>query len=272
MPSSNPNVLLVEDSDTGVQTAERTSRSNISRGYMLTRPCSQKAANRNRNCNGSKKRGSNVKNGKPGGTSIKELKDKYPLDQSYFEMEEAFFFRLEYKITSNFDFDKNLSEHEQGESEICVKGRLKRCLHFWQEIGANENVLDVIENGYKIPFISTPNGISLTPQWVPRSKNFDADEVSKLIDYDDWYTADHLFSFLDRLWGPHTIDRFANDHNNKLPRFNSLFWTPGCENVNAFSRDWAGENNWLVPPIYLISSTIRHLLTCSAVGTIIVPY
>ena len=51
-----------------------------------------------------------------------------------------------------------------------------------------------------------------------------------------------------------------------------LFWTLGCEHANAFSRDWAGENNWLVPPVYLISSTIRHLLTCSAVGTIIVPY
>ena len=77
------------------------------------------------------------------------------------------------------------------------------------------------------------NGISLTPQWAPGSKNVDADAVSKLIDY-DWYTADHLFSFLDRLWGPHTIDRFANDQNNKLPRFNSLFWTTVCEHVNAF--------------------------------------
>ena len=115
------------------------------------------------------------------------------------------------------------------------------------------------------------NGISVTPQWVPRSENVDADAVSKLIDYDDWYTADHLFPFLNRLWGPHTTDRFANDQNNKLPRLTSLFWTPGCEHVNAFSRDWAGENNWLVPPVYLISSTIRHLLTCSAVGTI-VPY
>ena len=40
--------------------------------------------------------------------------------------------------------------------------------------------------------------------------------MSKLIDYDDWYTADHLFSFLTELWGPHTIDRFANDQNNKF--------------------------------------------------------
>ena len=29
-------------------------------------------------------------------------------------------------------------------------------MHFWQEIGANENVLDVIENRYKISFTGTP--------------------------------------------------------------------------------------------------------------------
>ena len=29
-------------------------------------------------------------------------------------------------------------------------------MHFYKEIGANKNVLDVKENGYKIPFISTP--------------------------------------------------------------------------------------------------------------------
>ena len=96
------------------------------------------------------------------------------------------------------------------------------------------------------------NGISITLQWAPRSENVDADVVSKLIDYDDWCTADHLFSFLNQLWGPQTIDRFANDQNNELPRFNSLFWTPGREHVNPFFRDWARESNWLVSPVYLI--------------------
>ena len=87
---------------------------------MLTRPRSQEVVNRNRNCNGSKKQGSNVKSGKPGKTSVKELKDKYPLDQNYFEMEEAFLFRYEYKVISNFDFDKNLSEYEQGKVKFVL--------------------------------------------------------------------------------------------------------------------------------------------------------
>ena len=141
----------MEDFDIGELTAELTSRSNASRGSMSTRPCSQEA-NRNRN----KKQDSNIKHGKSGKTSSKEL---YPLDQNCFETEEAILFKNEYEATSNFDFDKNLSKYDQGESEVCVNGRLKCCLHFWEEIGANENVLDVKENGYKIPFISTPKPV-----------------------------------------------------------------------------------------------------------------
>ena len=47
---------------------------------------------------------------------------------------------------------------------------------------------------------------------------------------------------------------------------------PGAVGVDAFSvSDWAGENNWLVPPIYLISRTIFHLEVCGARGVLVVP-
>ena len=48
----------------------------------------------------------------------------------------------------------------------------------------------------------------------------------------------------------------------------SLPQCPSAEGVDAFSVDWAGENNWLVPPIYLISRTIFHLEVCGARGVI----
>ena len=41
--------------------------------------------------------------------------------------------------------------------------------------------------------------------------------------------------------------------------------------MDAFSVDWAGENNWLVPPIYLISRTIFHLEVCGARGVLVIP-
>ena len=114
--------------------------------------------------------------------------------------------------------------------------------------------------------------ITLIPQWVPRELNACADAISHIVDFDDWYTTPEFFTHLDRLWGPHTVDRFANAANAHLPRFNSSFRVPGTEAVDAFSISWNGENNWLVPPVHCITRVVQHLLVCGAVGTLVVPY
>ena len=48
------------------------------------------------------------------------------------------------------------SEFEFGEKVCIVKGSLKNHLQFWHKIGANVSVIDVLENGYKIPLITLP--------------------------------------------------------------------------------------------------------------------
>ena len=99
----------------------------------------------------------------------------------------------------------------------------------------------------------------------PGQRNCLAELVSKMVDYDDWSVTDEFFAFIDNICGPHTVDRFANSENKKLPRFNSFFWNPGRESVDAFSQNWQGENNWLVfpPPPHLPNSesypTFDHL-------------
>ena len=92
-----------------------------------------------------------------------------------------------------------------------------------------------------------------------------------LCDYDDWFVSQSFFIQIDRLWGPHTIDSFANSCNTKLTRFNSLFWCPGTEAVDAFSHDWSANNNWLVPPIFLIASVIKYMIASKGQGTLIGP-
>jgi len=79
------------------------------------------------------------------------------------------------------------------------------------------------------------------------------------------------FQELDAQWGPHTVDRFASYYNKQLSRFNSRFWNPGSESVDAFTCDWALDNNWLCPPVYLIPRVIQHARNCRAQGTLIVP-
>ena len=54
-----------------------------------------------------------------------------------------------------------------------------------------------------------------------------------------------IFRDLDTQWGPHTVDRFASYYNTQFPQFNSQFWNPGSEAVDAFNSNWLGDNNWL---------------------------
>jgi hypothetical protein len=115
------------------------------------------------------------------------------------------------------------------------------------------------------------NGISIDVNWIPRDLNYVADEISKIIDYDDYTINDDIFAFLDHKWGPHTIDRFACHYNSKLLLFNSKVFQPGTSGVNAFCKDWAFANNWLCPPTYLTVRVVNHLKICKAAGTLIVP-
>ena len=96
--------------------------------------------------------------------------------------------------------------------------------------------------------IAWDNSISLEPEWIPREQNQLADYISRLVDQDDWMLNPDIFRSLDYLWGPHTVDRFASGHNAQLQRFNSLFWNPGSEAVDAFTVDWGGEITGDAPP------------------------
>lgn len=44
----------------------------------------------------------------------------------------------------------------QNACSVKVKGRLRTHLHFWKNMCAYDNILEIIKNGYKIPFYSVP--------------------------------------------------------------------------------------------------------------------
>ncbi|XP_068716373.1 uncharacterized protein [Montipora foliosa] len=96
------------------------------------------------------------------------------------------------------------------------------------------------------------HNIRLDLTWIPRDQNSEADRFSKVVDIDDYSVHDDVFIHLDRLWGPHSIDRFASSYNAKLPRFNSRFLQSGTEAIDAFSQDWSCDNNWIVPPTTVV--------------------
>lgn len=78
---------------------------------------------------------------------------------------------------------------------------------------------DLQEIAFNIFLFCREHNILVDIQWIPRDKNQKADYLSKLVDYEDWGVSQDFFSFIDSLYGPHSVDRFANSKNKKLPSF-----------------------------------------------------
>jgi hypothetical protein len=119
--------------------------------------------------------------------------------------------------------------------------------------------------------IANCHGIDLRLVWVPREENQLADDDSKMIDTSNYSLSREQFDSLDRRFGPHTVDRFADDQNKHVSSFNSRWFCPGTSAVDALAEPWSGENNWLHPPTALISIVIAKLRDERGHGTLIAP-
>lgn len=194
---------------------------------------------------------------------------------------------------NNFICHKNFSPWEQGRSStwrelegirfalISFKESLKNSCIEWKT--DNNAASLIVKSGSKkselhdlaieIYEITRFNNIDLKVQWIPRKENELADCISKVIDVDDWQLSNDFFDYLNSLWGPFSIDRFANHYNTKLERFNSKFYVPNTEAVDAFLQNWSGENNLFVPPVNDILRVLKKLEQSeNIVGTLIIPH
>jgi len=124
-------------------------------------------------------------------------------------------------------------------------------------ISVGSTVHDLQKLAISIFQICIAANVALEIAWVPRALNFTADHFSKVFDFDDWSVNKYIFTFFESRWGPHTCDRFANQENKKVGKFNSQFWCPGTAGVDAFAYDWSHDINWLVPPVYLIPQVLK---------------
>ena len=158
--------------------------------------------------------------------------------------------------------------------------KLKNCTVKW--FTDNQNVAHILQVGSKTPLLQkealcvfslcVAHNVSIEPEWIPRSENQVADFISHIQDWDDWQLNPRVFYSLQVRWGPCTIDRFASYYNTQLPRFNSRYYNPETEAVDAFTCDWSSEINWWCPPVCLIPRVLRHAQNCCCRGILVVPH
>jgi hypothetical protein len=115
------------------------------------------------------------------------------------------------------------------------------------------------------------NNITLVPRLIASELNV-VDSLSRKNLDGEWCLRRWAFAWIQGLYGPHDIDRFASHACHLLPRYNSLYWDPLTEGVDAFKHDWDGANNFVHPPFNLIRHVVKKLTGCSSVAcTLVVP-
>ncbi len=116
-------------------------------------------------------------------------------------------------------------------------------------------------------------GIHLHAKYLAGSSNTLADWLSRISLKYDWMLHPKLFLHIDRLFGPHDIDRFASLTTTQLPRYNSLYFDPLSTGIDALSqKDWHGLNNYVNAPFHLIPRVLDVIQCQRAEATLIAPY
>ena len=145
----------------------------------------------------------------------------------------------------------------------------------------NQNIVRIVSKGSTVRLLQLlareifdfciVHDIVLELAWLPRELNQVSDFYSKQFDYDDWSISDLIFEFFNKKWGPFSCDRFADQTNAKVVKFNSKYWCPRTSGVDAFAFDWHLDYNWLVPPISLVPRVLAQLALFRAKGVLVVP-
>ena len=116
------------------------------------------------------------------------------------------------------------------------------------------------------------HNIHLTARYLAGRDNVLADALSRLNPRYEWKLHTSLFQWINRKWGPHTVDRCATILNTQLPRYNSRFYDPKSEAVDCLAQNnWMHENNYVNPPFRLIPMVIEKIQQQKAIATLITP-
>ena len=104
---------------------------------------------------------------------------------------------------SNLSEDYNIQEFEleKGNNYLSIKGRLKKNLIFWQEtLSASSAILEIIDNGYKIPFFKTTKRASFrNNESALKNKDFVQEPIFELLKCGSIIVAENLSEVINPL-------------------------------------------------------------------------
>lgn len=107
---------------------------------------------------------------------------------------------------------------------------------------------------------------------LPGHMNVESDQLSRLKDQHEWSLHRKLYNYIDKLWGTHTIDRFASQNTTQCLLYNSRFHDPFTTGIDALKQmDWALHNNFVNPPFRFLNKVLQVVKNQRAWATVIAP-
>lgn len=114
--------------------------------------------------------------------------------------------------------------------------------------------------------------IQLQAKHLAGCKNQLADQLSRMPTTHEWMLHPAIFNYIDSVFGPHDIDRFASLQTYQVPRYNSYYYDPMTMGVDAFAQtDWHDTNNYVNAPFRLMSKVLDIIEQQQAEATVIAP-
>jgi ribonuclease HI len=100
-----------------------------------------------------------------------------------------------------------------------------------------------------------------------------ADKASRVfLDRNSWQLYKPYFQDLEKQWGPHDIDLFADFSNYQVEKYVSWKPDPGSSFVDAFAQDWSQWSNaYAFPPFGLIARVLQIIRTQAVTVTLVFP-
>ncbi|GFR58118.1 reverse transcriptase [Elysia marginata] len=130
--------------------------------------------------------------------------------------------------------------------------------------------LELSEVATKIWSLALRHNITIKAKHLAGHLNTVADGLSRIPGQYEWLMHRSLFQYLNAVWGPHSIDRFASMNTMLCPRYNSLYLDPFTCGVDALHQsDWATENNFVNAPIRLLDRVLETICSQEAYATVI---
>ncbi len=116
-------------------------------------------------------------------------------------------------------------------------------------------------------------GITLQARHLAGKENVLADHLSRMNTKYEWMIHPALFRHIDRIYGPHDVDRFASMSTTQLPVYNSFAHDPMSSGVDALAQNnWGHMNNYVNAPFRLLHRVLDVLQTQRAVATVLAPW